>query len=147
MIRYRGKFFGGLLVGKEFCGNILISLRTSMRALALVCELVLERPKSSPLLEYTLFLFVLIQEGIPWCVMFADDFELIDYTKEDWKVRWNYGDKLWNLPALGWVKTEYIECKFCVVRNREARAINLDEEFQYLGSSYSHLGLRTCHWQ
>ena len=55
-----------------------------------------------------------IQDGIPWCMMFADDIVLIDETKEGVESKL----ELWRqtLESRGFRlsrnKTEYMECKF-----------------------------------
>ncbi|XP_065855541.1 uncharacterized protein [Euphorbia lathyris] len=84
-----------------------------------------------------------LQDGIPWCMLFADDIVLVDETKEGVEMKL----ELWRqtLESRGFKlsrsKTEYLECKFSGYRSREAGTITLDGRvvqasdcFRYLGS-------------
>ncbi|KAL6538155.1 hypothetical protein OROGR_012143 [Orobanche gracilis] len=84
-----------------------------------------------------------LQDGIPWCMLFADDIVLVDETKEGVETKL----ELWrrSLESRGFKlsrnKTEYLECKFSGNRCRDAGEITLDgskvqsaDSFRYLGS-------------
>ncbi|XP_065867476.1 uncharacterized protein [Euphorbia lathyris] len=84
-----------------------------------------------------------LQDGIPWCMLFADDIVLVDETKEGVERKL----ELWRqtLESRGFKlsrsKTEYLECKFSGRRSRETGTITLDGRvvqasdcFRYLGS-------------
>ncbi|XP_065881089.1 uncharacterized protein [Euphorbia lathyris] len=84
-----------------------------------------------------------LQDGIPWCMLFADDIVLVEETKEGVEMKL----ELWRqtLESRGFKlsrsKTEYLECKFSGRRSREAGTIILDGRvvqasdcFRYLGS-------------
>ncbi|KAL6554932.1 hypothetical protein OROGR_006190 [Orobanche gracilis] len=84
-----------------------------------------------------------LQDGIPWCMLFADDIVLVDETKEGVETKL----ELWrrSLESRGFKlsrnKTEYLECKFSGNRSRDAGEITLDgrkvqsaDSFRYLGS-------------
>lgn len=84
-----------------------------MKELTRVWELVVERPKSSPLrMEYikdvTLPLSFCysfrridgsIQEDIPWCMMFSNDIVLIDEAKGA-ESKLEYEDELWKQDGI-----------------------------------------------
>ncbi|VFQ59963.1 unnamed protein product [Cuscuta campestris] len=84
-----------------------------------------------------------VQEGVPWCMLFADDIVLIDDTRE------GLNDKLeqWRLALetkgfrISRNKTEYMECRFSGRETESEVEVRIDshlvpkvDRFRYLGS-------------
>ncbi|VFQ64718.1 unnamed protein product [Cuscuta campestris] len=84
-----------------------------------------------------------VQEGVPWCMLFADDIVLIDDTRE------GLNDKLelWRLALetngfrISRNKTEYMECRFSGREIESEVDVRIDshlvpkaDRFRYLGS-------------
>ncbi|VFQ80896.1 unnamed protein product [Cuscuta campestris] len=84
-----------------------------------------------------------VQDGVPWCMLFADDIVLIDDTRE------GLNDKLelWRLAleTKGFIisrnKTEYMECRFSGRDTESEVEVKIDshlvpkvDRFRYLGS-------------
>ncbi|VFR02502.1 unnamed protein product [Cuscuta campestris] len=84
-----------------------------------------------------------VQEGVPWCMLFADDIVLIDDTRE------GLNDKLelWRLALetkgfrISRSKTEYMECRFSGRDTESEVEVRIDSHlvpkvdmFRYLGS-------------
>ncbi|VFQ76707.1 unnamed protein product [Cuscuta campestris] len=84
-----------------------------------------------------------VQEGVPWCMLFADDIVLIDDTRE------GLNDKLerWRLALqtkgfrISRNKTEYMECRFSGQETESEVEVRIDshvvpkvDRFRYLGS-------------
>ncbi|VFQ84645.1 unnamed protein product [Cuscuta campestris] len=84
-----------------------------------------------------------VQEGVPWCMLFADDIVLIDDTRE------GLNDKLelWRLALetkgfrISRNKTEYMECRFSGRDTESEVEVKIDshlvpkvDRFRYLGS-------------
>ncbi|VFR01015.1 unnamed protein product [Cuscuta campestris] len=84
-----------------------------------------------------------VQEGVPWCMLFADDIVLIDDTREE------LNDKLelWRLALetkgfrISRNKTEYMECRFSGRETKSDVEVRIDshivpkvDRFRYLGS-------------
>ncbi|VFQ84448.1 unnamed protein product [Cuscuta campestris] len=84
-----------------------------------------------------------VQEGVPWCMLFADDIVLIDDTRE------GLNDKLelWRLALetkgfrISTNKTEYMECRFSGRETESQVEVRIDsnlvpkvDKFRYLGS-------------
>ncbi|XP_065881565.1 uncharacterized protein [Euphorbia lathyris] len=83
-----------------------------------------------------------LQDGIPWCMLFADDIVLVDETKEGVERKL----ELWRqtLESRGFKlsrsKTEYLECKFSGHRSREAGTITLDGRVVQVSDCFRYLG-------
>ena len=83
-----------------------------------------------------------IQDGLPWCMLFADDIVLIDETREGVNAkleRWKHA-----LESTGFrvsrSKIEYMHCNFSG-REEVGREVTIDglsipkvQKFKYLGS-------------
>ncbi|VFQ71409.1 unnamed protein product [Cuscuta campestris] len=84
-----------------------------------------------------------VQDGVPWCMLFADDIVLIDDTREGL----NDKLKLWRLALetkgfrISRNKTEYMECRFSGRDTESEVEVRIDshlipkvDKFRYLGS-------------
>ena len=88
------------------------------------------------------FVFVIVMDEIPWCMLFADDIVLVNETKAGINAKL----KLWRQALesqgvrLSRAKIEYMECKFSKHEIRDYTIVRLDGKEIPMSSHFKYLG-------